>query len=45
MLIDFVCVEKYTLFISYSQVINNLLTDFIFYGEKNGKNRWYLSTL
>lgn len=30
MLIDFVCVEKYTLFISYSQVINNLLTDFIF---------------
>lgn len=34
MLIDFVGVEKYTLFISYSQVINNLLTDFIFYGEK-----------
>ena len=34
MLIDFVCVEKYTLFISYSQVINNLLTDFIFYGKK-----------
>ena len=34
MLIDFVCVEKYTLFINYSQVINNLLTDFIFYGEK-----------